>query len=132
MEETKKPYVCAICGAGYDSPLERAHCEITCEEKKAEALERERQAKLAHDMDRRKKEILVKFDELRELCLKFSEEYGTDVSVGLYCQDDADERSAYDVLKNVADLWGIMQEPERAMLAKTMAGTSFDRLRWRW
>ncbi len=132
MEENKKPYVCAICGADYGSPIERAHCEITCEEKRAEAAERERQAKLAQDMDRRKKEILVKFDELRELCLKFSEEYDTDVSVGLYCQDDADARSTYDVLRNISDLWGVMSEDERALLAKAMAGTSFDRLRWRW
>ena len=56
MENCKK-LRCEFCGKEYDNPVDRANCEITCDKQIKLKAEKERQQKLWHEKDIRRKDI---------------------------------------------------------------------------
>jgi len=60
-------YKCALCGKEYDSPLERANCEINCNKKAKEDAAKAKRQKLNKEKDARMNEINAYLKQRKEL-----------------------------------------------------------------
>ena len=78
----QEKYICAFCGAEYDTPITRAKCELECDEKRKQEAERQRQFELANAREARWQEILQKEHECKVLLEKYIADYGVDFSRG--------------------------------------------------
>lgn len=72
----KEKYKCSYCGAEYDTALDRAKCELECDEKRKQEAEEQRKNELREAKDARRQELIQKRRELEELTKKYYEDYG--------------------------------------------------------
>ena len=72
----KFTYKCGVCGAEYNSVLDRAKCEITCTEKAEEEARKVAEAKKKEEQAVRKLEVDKAFEELHKLITEYVKDYG--------------------------------------------------------
>ena len=84
-------FKCSFCGKEYENALDRARCEIRCDEKIKTELEQERQEKLKLEKDKRIEEVDNAYDEYRSTCynskekyIKIMEKYCNDYNINFY------------------------------------------------
>lgn len=85
MNNVKSIYVCSYCNNEYESPVERAKCELTCAKKKEIEAEKLRKESLEKEKTNRMNEIELKGKEYCEMVRKFIDDYG---SISLGCAGD--------------------------------------------
>jgi len=76
-------YICSFCGTEYDTATARARCELECDEKRKQEIEREHRRKLKEE----KKERLAELENARkhydQLVKAYIKDYQTEI-----CLDD--------------------------------------------
>ena len=86
-------YTCPYCNEEYNSPVDLAHCILSCEDKKKREEEDRKKAELALQKETRKKEIEDAADNYKKLIKAYIEDYGsisiTSNSDGLFSLFDA-------------------------------------------
>ena len=70
-------YKCGVCGKEHENVLDRAQCEITCTEKKAEEEKLAALRKKEAEYSKRKEEVDNAFNVAYELRSKFIADYGS-------------------------------------------------------
>ena len=78
-------YCCSYCDKEYESPVDRAKCEITCAKKIELEAEKLRKENLEKEKDARMKEIEQKGKEYYDLIRSYIRDYG---SINLGYADD--------------------------------------------
>lgn len=75
--ETKNPfYACPYCKEEYASPVDLAHCILSCEEKKKKEEEQKKAEKLAAEKDARYQEIEEVKNHYHTLLKEYIKDYG--------------------------------------------------------
>lgn len=72
-------FKCSFCGKEFENALDRANCEIKCDEDIKIKAEKERQAKLNAEKNKRYDEIKCKANELETLIKQFNNDYGDSI-----------------------------------------------------
>lgn len=85
MKEKQK-YQCSFCGTEYDSAPARARCELECDEKRKQEVERLKQKLLEGKRQERYREIKEKNDNLNRMIVQYNKDYG-DTLVSLCSAD---------------------------------------------
>ena len=80
----KRKFKCSFCGKEYDSATSRAQCELSCDKKMAEEIEKERQAELARVREKRAAEV----QEAKKRYLELEKAYQDDYQTSLWCGVD--------------------------------------------
>ena len=84
-------YSCPYCKEEYASPVDLAHCILSCEEKKKKAEEQKKAEKLAAEKDARYEEIQATEKHLIELKKTYIRDYGSYYSTRSFNLNDAFE-----------------------------------------
>ena len=69
-------YRCGYCGAEYDTPLARARCELECDEKRRQELEKQRKLELHSTQRERAKEVKDALQTYKGLWQAYLRDYG--------------------------------------------------------
>lgn len=69
-------YACPYCNEEYVSPVDLAHCILSCEEKKKKEEERKKAEKLAAEKDTRYQEVLDAKENYLQLVSAYINDYG--------------------------------------------------------
>lgn len=69
-------YKCSYCGAEYSQAIDRAKCELVCDEKAKQEAELSRVRKLREERAARYNEILKKTEELNRMWVEYEKDYG--------------------------------------------------------
>ena len=77
MDKKEKTFICAICGKGYDSILDRATCEIDCTKKKEEEEKRVAAAKKMAEKNMRKEAVDEAVANAFRLVKSYMNDYGS-------------------------------------------------------
>ena len=80
-------YTCPYCNTEYGSPVDLAHCILSCEEKKKVEEEKLKQEKLAFEKEARIKEIEAAEKHYRKLVAAFVKDYGSYSTTRRYDSD---------------------------------------------
>ena len=75
----ERKFVCSFCQSEYPTAPERARCELTCEKRLAEEVEKERQEKLRKEREERAEEVRKAKEHYLRLEAAFREDYQTDI-----------------------------------------------------
>jgi hypothetical protein len=97
-------YTCPYCNEEYNSPVDLAHCILSCEEKKRVEEEKKQKEKLEAEKEVRKKEIEAAEKHYHELIKSYIKDYGS-YSAIRKCKCDEDDITS--VLKPWEWLFGI-------------------------
>lgn len=84
-------YTCPYCKEEYSSPVDLAHCILSCEEKEKMIAERKRQKELADNKEARKNEIESVAKHYQTLVKDFIKDYGSYDVIRCYDGEDEDE-----------------------------------------
>jgi hypothetical protein len=82
-------YTCPYCNEEYSTPVDLAHCILSCEDKKKKEAEDAKKAKLAIEKEARIKEIETAEKHYHELIKNFVKDYGSYNVSRSYNNDDA-------------------------------------------
>lgn len=75
IKEESKMFKCSICGKEYDTPVDRAKCEIECDKVIKAKAEQEKKNKLKAEREKRTEELSQAYDEYKIACQKAEEKY---------------------------------------------------------
>ena len=70
-------FKCSYCGKEFDSPVERAKCELACAAKMKEEEEKIHKEKINKEKDARYTEIQSEYKKIKEMVSAYVEDYGT-------------------------------------------------------
>ena len=71
----KEIFTCSYCGKEYDTPIERARCEISCDKRIKEQEERAELERLRGERKDREEKIQEAFDKYLDLAKAFNNDY---------------------------------------------------------
>jgi len=83
-------FKCSFCGKEFDNVLDRARCEIKCDEKIKAEVERQKQECLKAEQNTRAEEVTNAYNEYIETCNKAREKY-----LGIKSKYDNDYNNGY-------------------------------------
>lgn len=75
----ERKFVCSFCQTEHPTAPDRARCELACEKRLAEEVERAQQEKLRKERDARAEEVRKAKEHYLRLEAAFREDYKTDI-----------------------------------------------------
>ena len=98
-----KEYNCEYCGKSYDTPAERARCEIDCSERIKREEDAERYNLLKKDMEAREKKIQDLLNSRNEIATKLDNEIRDEIR-----RYDNDFNTSFCKIKSDRDFWNMV------------------------
>lgn len=77
-------FMCPLCKKEYETAIEMADCIRACDKKKREEEEKQKRDKLAMEKVVREKELMDKYEGLKECVNSFNKDYGSTYNISLY------------------------------------------------